>query len=324
MNTPSLNAILETVTATGSVSATDVLALRRSIFADGVVSKTEAETLFAIERARKTHTNEWSAFFVEALTDFLLNQDPPVGYVSAENASWIEAQIKRRKQPSTDGDLALVTNLIEKAREVPASFAAFALQLAKDAVIYSDGPDATGRAHAHGKVTEADVIMLQRILWGAGSEGLMAISREEAEALFAIGDATTGADNHPAFDDLFAKAIGNYLLGATGRGVPDRATALRWETAGSYKADVVAVMGRMLRSTPDVSGALNERTLAQAVEDEHARRNMVRDVEIEVAAILTPDKAAWLAERIGRNGVSNGPERALAAFIEREADQRAA
>ncbi len=326
MDTPSLAMITQTVAASGTVTATDVLALRRTIFADGVVSKTEADALFEIERSRKSHTPEWSMFFVEALADFLLNQDPPAGYISLENATWIEAQVKRRKQPSTDGDLALVTNIIERAREVPASFAAFALQLAKDAVIYGDGPDAQGRAHAHGKVTEADVVMLQRILWGAGSEGLLAISREEAEALFAIADATTGADNDPAFDELFAKAIGNYLLGATGRAVPPREVSLRWETEPSHKADIVGVLSQMFTRPMKglggmVAAARHASTLAQEVELEHAMRNVARDVDTEFNAILTPEKAAWLDERIARNGTTNGPERALLRFVERESAQ---
>jgi hypothetical protein len=60
-------------------------------------------------------------------------------------------------------------------------------------------------------------------------------------------------------------------------------------------------------------------TLAQEVEGEHARLNMKRDVEIEMAAIMTPEKAQWLTDRIEKNGLMNGPEKALVKFIEREA-----
>jgi hypothetical protein len=307
------------VAQTGTISDDDVLAARRCVYVDGAISRAEAEGLYAIEQVRTSQSNSWSMLFVEALSDLVLNQERPVGYVTADTAQWLMALIGRRKQPSMDGDMALVANIIEKAREVPAAFSAFALRLAKDAVIYGDGPDARGRLHASGRVDEADVAMLQRILWGAGSEGLLAVSRDEAEALFAIADATTGAANDPAFDDLFAKAIGNYLLGATGRHVPDRETALRWDNAGSYKTDMVAFMTRLLSSAPDVPAALTERTLAQYVDDEHAHRNMVRDVEIEVAGIMTSEKAAWLRDRIDRNGVMNGPEKALVRFVTREA-----
>ena len=320
----SLGEISHAIALSGAVGPADIVALRRAIYADGIVSRAEAEALFAIERARTAHSDGWSELFVEALTDYALNQEPPTGYLSADTAAWIAAGIGRRKTPSTDADLELVTNLIEKASEVPPSFSAFALRLAKTEVIYGDGPDARGRQHSPGRVTQADIIVLQRILWGAGSEGLLAISREEAEALFAIADATTGADNVPEFDDLFAKAIGNYLLGATGRQVPSRETALRRETAAPYTADVTRVLSGMFAAgVPDprfIGTTLRTAaTLAQDVEDAHAHRNMVREVEMEIAAIMTPDKAGWLLDRINKNGTMNGPEKALLRFIEREA-----
>lgn len=320
-----LHEIAQRVATTGVVTAADVLAVRRAVYGgDCIVSRTEAQAVYAIEHGRRTTNREWSDFFVEALADFALNQEQPAGFLSPETAARLEGQIMARKTPSMDADMAIVAKLIEQARDVPASFSAFALRLAKDAVIYGDSADASGRAHVSGRVDDADVALLQRILWGAGVEGHLAVSRCEAEALFAIADATTGADNVAAFDDLFAKAIGNYLIGATGRAVPDRETALRYDNAGHYKADMVSVMRQMLTTAPDFPGALRERTLGQYVEDEHARLNMVRDVEIEVASILTPAKAEWLADRIARNGVTNGPEKALLAFIEREATKLAA
>lgn len=322
----SVHDIAQRVAVSGRIEPSDVLAVRRAVYGgDCLVSRNEAEAVYAVERARRVASAEWSAFFVEALSDYLLNQAEPKGYVSDDNAAWLEGQISKRKVPSMDGDLAIAVRVIEEAREVPPAFAAFALRLAKEAVIYGDGADGQGRAHVSGRVDQADIAMLQRILWGAGSEGHLAVSREEAEALFAIADATTGAENDPAFDDLFAKAIGNYLLGATGRVMPDRATALRFENAGSYKADVVGAMGNVFgkvfgKRPASLTAMLKTpaSTLAQEVEDEHAQRNMERDVAIEMAAILTPEKAGWLQERIARNGVTNGPEKALLAFVERE------
>lgn len=303
------------------------MALRRMIYGnDGLVDKSEAEALFAIEHARNGYCAEWSQLFVEALTDYLVNQVAPAGYVSDETAAWVMAQVKRRKLPSTDGDLALLVNVIENARDVPPAFSAFALQLAKEAVIYHDGVDARGRDHGPGRVSEADIGILQKILWGAGREGLLAVSREEAEALVAIADATTGADNDPAFDDLFARAIGNYLIGATGRTVPKREDALRWEAGATYKADVVAAISRVLSAAPQAldpkvmaDTLRNARSLADDVEAEHDRQNAARDLAMDLAAVMTPDKAGWLADHVNKNGLMNGPEKALVRFIAREA-----
>lgn len=321
-----LHEITVRVAETGRIEAGDVAAVRRAVYGgDCLVSRAEAEAVYAVERARSVSSPEWSSFFVEALSDYVLNQAEPKGYVSDDNAAWLQGQISKRKVPSLDGDLAIAVRVIEEAREVPPAFAAFALRMAKEAVIYGDGADGQGRVHVSGRVDQADVAMLQRILWGAGSEGHLAVSREEAEALFAIADATTGAANDPAFDDLFAKAIGNYLLGATGRVMPDRETALRFDNAGSYKVDVVGAMGNVLghvfgKRPASLTNMLKTRaaTLAEDIEDEHGQRNMERDIAIEMAAILTPEKAGWLQERIARNGVTNGPEKALLAFVERE------
>jgi hypothetical protein len=327
MTTESLLDIAARISKSGAVAPGDVIAVRREVYGnDGLVSREEAEGIFAIERARTLHLDDWSNVFVEAITDYLLNQEPPSGYMSVENAEWVMAQIKRRKEPSTDGDLALVTNLIEQARQVPAAFSAFALRLTKEAVVYGDGPDARGRPHGHGKVTEADVIMLRRILWGAGSEGLLAVSQDEAEALFAIADATTGADNVAEFDDLFARAIGNYLIGATGRSVPPRDLALRWETEKPYKADVVAALSRVLASSPQAirpefmkETMRNVRTLSEDIELRHDKDNQAREAAMAAAEIITPEKAGWLLDRVNKNGVMNGPEKALVRFIAREA-----
>ena len=319
------------IALTGVVTDADNLAVRRAVFADGIVSRVEAEAIFAIERARTAHSNAWSELFVEALSDYSLNQEEPVGYLSEDTAAWISAEISKRKAPSTDADLELVTNIIEKARQVPLTFSAFALRMAKAEVIYGDGPDARGRMHIHGRVTEADVITLKRILWGAGSEGHLAISRDEAEALVAIADATTGAENDPAFDDLFARAIGNYLIGATGRSVPTRADALIARTRGTYTSSLggaLSAFQNMMRpSADDVRegwdmvrhGRSLTDQVSLATEAEHHARNEARQTAMAVAEVMTPDKAGWLLDHVGKNGVMTGPEKSLVRFIAREA-----
>lgn len=327
MDVQQLEAIAKRVAPTGVVSVEDAQAVRRAIYAgDCKVDVAEAEALFAIERARKSHCTEWSTLFVEALTDFVIKQQAPAGYLSEDNAAWLEAQIKRRKQPTSDGDVALAVNLIETAAEVPAAFAAFALRLVKDAVIYDDATDAQGRKMGSGRVSKADVDMLKRILWGAGSEGHLAVSRDEAEALFAISDATTGADNVKEWDELFARAIGNYLLGATGRAVPSREQALRWQTESSYKIDVLGALSRVLQASPQaldhkfiVETIAGAGSLGQDLEREHVRQNATRAAATAVAEIMTPEKAGWLLDHIDKNGVMTSAEKALVQFVAREA-----
>lgn len=327
MASPELMQVADRIARTGKVTADDAAAVRRAIYGgDGQVTDVEADALIAIEQTRETFCAEWSSLYVEALTDYVLMQQPPSGYLSEANAEWLQSRIKRRKEPSPDCDVALVANIIENASEVPASFSAFALRLVKETVLYSDGVDARGHAHGAGQVTDADVEMLKRILWGAGSEGLLAVSREEAEALFAIADQTTGADNSPAFEDLFARAIGNYLIGATGRSATPRDLALRWQTEPEYKISVLATLGKVLSSTGKgfnkdfvTDTIANARTLAEDVELRSKLQNEAREAASAAASVMTADKAGWLMDRVNKNGLLTAPEIALLRFIQREA-----
>jgi hypothetical protein len=319
------------IKARGTIAETDIAAIRRSLFADGIVSRIEADALFKIERARTNHLPGWSELLSEALTDYCIRQEPPEGYLSEDTASWVMAEITEVKHPSTDAEIELLINIIEKAREVPVGFSAFALNHVKTMIMYGGGPDARGRQHHGGRISEADIHALERILWGAGTEGHMAISREEAEALFAIAEMSTGAENDDRFEDMFAKAIGNYLLGATGRPVPPREVALRWETEETH-LDAARLLRSVMQtySTADWSklrdrdfwaDSIRPRTLAQDVDAAFEAQLKAREAAEAAASIMTPDKAAWLLDRIGKNGVMSPPEKALARFIARNASR---
>ena len=319
--------IAATVARSGLLAPQDVLDLRRAIFADGLVSREECAWLFAIERDRRRHSDDWSDLFVEAVTQYALYREAPDGYLSTETADWLVAEISRNAHPSTDGEVELVINLIEKAREVPASFAAFALNLVKTTVLYEDGPDRRGEQHVSGRVSAADITSLRRILWGAGPEGLLAVRAEEADALFAIASATTGADNDPEFNRLFAQCIANYLIGATARQPVDRETARRWQLDPGQTQGVFTVLAGALAGTLDVARGRqsivdtlrNNRSLGEEVERAFRSENERRAAATAVASVVTAEKAAWLMDRLGGNGVISAPERALLEFLAEEA-----
>ena len=62
--------------------------------------------------------------------------------------------------------------------------------------------------------------MIRRLIYGSGSQRGIAVSRAEAEFLFELNRATAGADNDPAWRDLFVKAITMHVL--YGGDSPDR------------------------------------------------------------------------------------------------------
>lgn len=327
MNAPMFESIAARAAATGMIEPSDVQAIRRAVYSgDGQISLAVAEAMFAVDRGRRAHNPAWSELFVEVLADFSLNQQPPSGYLSEENAGWIEAQVMRRKEPATDTDVALLARIIETAREVPPSFSAFALRVVKEAVLYGDTPDERGRPMDAGRVDEAEIDLLRRVLWGAGAEGHLAVSREEAEMLFAIADATAGAENTPLFEDLFARAVGNYLVGATGRNVPSRADALRWQADADYKVSVVGMLAGVLSSSLQASSysavldtVLHARSLGADLDQAQDDQNRQRAAAQAVAEVLSPEKTGWLIDRIDRNGLMTPAEKALLRFVQREA-----
>jgi len=68
------------------VTAEDVLALRRVIYADGGISLAEIDLLFEVNEALSADCQEWRWFFIEAVTDHLVDQVEPIGYISEDNA----------------------------------------------------------------------------------------------------------------------------------------------------------------------------------------------------------------------------------------------
>ena len=112
---------------------------------------------------------------------------------------------------------------------MPSSFAAFAIRELWREVIVGEGPAVSGRAHQTRMLDARDVLLLRRILEaGAGKTGTP-VSAAEAEALFDLHDAVAGSHNHASFDDLFFRAITNYLMGASACETPPRMEALSRE-----------------------------------------------------------------------------------------------
>ena len=60
---------------------------------------------------------------------------------------------------------------------------------------------------ADGTVDDAEVVELETALYADG-----VIDQEEADALFTINDAVSGANNSPNWDTLFVRAITDFVL----------------------------------------------------------------------------------------------------------------
>lgn len=67
----------------------DVLKLRQAYYADGQILEEEAKSLFEINDACGIQETTWAPFFVEAITDFIINDAEPQDYITKTNADWL-------------------------------------------------------------------------------------------------------------------------------------------------------------------------------------------------------------------------------------------
>lgn len=313
-----LGAPVAGLTSRKRIVAEDVLMLRREVFRDGVVSRGEAESLFALDASCDDKCPEWSDFFVEAVTDYLVHQEKPAGHVSDDNAAWLIRAISTDGKVDTASELELLVRVLETARSAPDGLAAFALSQVSAAVIEGEGVLARRRgALTPGSIMEAEVELLRRILHAGGGEGSLGISRAEAEVLFDLNDRTAHADNHPSWDDLFVKALANHMMCASGYTPPTREEALSRERfLDEGEAGIGQFFSRMVSG--GLSGILSAYRREEGMEAWHAERNARLAAENEAAQGINGMEAEWLAARIGRDGLFHRNEAALLAFLRQE------
>jgi hypothetical protein len=212
-NTP---AIIRAILETKSLESSEILTVRRWFYGDGILHEEDAVAMFAANRVLCGSNLEFNKLFVEAITDFVVYQQMPTGRVSAEQADWL---IARMGGPGghveTVSEIDLLVNIMEEAHEIPTQLAAFAISQVKHAAITGEGPAARGRVHFSRTVDGRDVELLSRMLEKSGGTLGASVSREEADLLFDIADACSASPNDHAWDQLFARAIANHLLGAS-------------------------------------------------------------------------------------------------------------
>lgn len=297
MSDQSLNARLAAIGADGFVSADEVLFLRKTVFANGVVDREELDALFDLgDRAQKGDP-EWFQFFAEAAADFYLREEEPQGYLTAEEFHSLKTRVLRNGC-ANPLEVALMVKLMETATQTPPEMAEFTGRQIKDMILAKpDGP----------VVDKQDAILIKRWLFAAGGDGNVAVTRREAELLFDINDAVEHAANNPAWTELFVQGIVNHLMAHLGYTAPSREEAFRRNAwAKDQSVNVGGFFKRMVSG--GFSAILNAHKDDKSV---YAAHNEQRDADIAAAENLTKAEADWLAGRIGKDGGFDVNERRL-------------
>ncbi len=77
--------------------------------------------MFDLERAALTRSDAWTAFFVQAVTDYVVWGARPTGRLSEEQAEWLIARVDETRTPAS---FAILVNVLDETTQVPAWFEA--------------------------------------------------------------------------------------------------------------------------------------------------------------------------------------------------------
>jgi hypothetical protein len=207
--------LADQIAADGTISPEEILILRRAGWQDGTIDVDEAEAIIAVNRRIRARDAAWTDFFVEAVAEFIVNGAEPIGYVDDANADWLMARLGQDGTLESMAELELLVKLFERATRVPERLRTYAIGQIEQAVLTGEGPTRCGGALIKGGISDAEALLLRRLIFAPASDRPAGVSRAEAELLFRLKDASLGCDNGPEWKRLFVHGLGNYLMAYT-------------------------------------------------------------------------------------------------------------
>ncbi|AWW73266.1 hypothetical protein CD351_02360 [Erythrobacter sp. KY5] len=298
------------VAADGQVAADEVLALRREGWGDGIITREEAEALFAINNTLRTRDEQWCDFFVEAIGEFVLNGTQPRLQCNLEEAEWLIGQVDHDGVVESLVELETIVRIIERAENTPDRLKDYVIEQIEREVLSGTGPTRCGGELSDVHITSAEAQILRRVVFASGGHGPAAVSRFEAEMLFRLKDKTLAEANAPEWDELFLDGVSNYLKGFAFQNAQlehGRAKELQ-EFVADNKANVGRFMGRMAREAPQVANhfgkVFGKRDAGPSFTEQAIAGEEITDHEQE-----------WLDKMIEADGEIDELERRLIARI---------
>ncbi len=273
--------------------------VRRQIFDDGNVQTEEADLLFRIDTDITDLPEGWDEFFVGALTDFLIRQTLPVGYIDPIHASWLMERLEQDDRLSEETELELLLNILRLARDVPESLEQYALAKARDRIL----------ARTPLMVTSSDVETLKKILYACGGSDGFSISEGEARFLFDLDEVTQSSANDPEWQRLFVGAIANHLMTIGAPAPLESKTARRGDEFLMSNETISWNLSRSFKSWLEQFRTGSNGSLRSQYLDED---------RLAKAQTITFDEAGWLIDQINRDGSRSDNEQALLAFLKDE------
>jgi len=160
---------------------------------------------------------------------------------------------------------------------------------------------------------------LRSVLYAATTGTAGHVSQEEAEVLFEIAHATARTQADPSFDDLFARAVGSYLM-ATSLRVPGAADALHFEKwLDEEDEGLSGFLSRMLHRAPRDSAFDVLRSPGEAYENDIAKREAADQALRQDSEQITDSEAAWVIAHLTRDAELTSAQQRLLQSLGAEA-----
>lgn len=308
--------IAQRAAADGQITAEGLLALRREGWGDGIITREEAEALFAVNNALRERTPEWCDFFVEAIGEFVLNGTPPRLQCSLEEAEWLIAQIDHDGVVESVVELETMVRIIERAENVPDRLKNYVLDQIEREVLTGTGPTRHGGDLSATHISAAECRIIRRVIFASGGCAPAAVSRFEAEMLFRLKDATLADENAAEWDDLFIDGVANFLKGfALPNAQLSRERKLELEAfVADNQANVGRFMGRVVREIPNVGNHFGKVFGKKQPKPEHT---YIESLAIEGEKV-TDFESEWLEKMVAADGETDDLESRLIARIAAE------
>ena len=123
----SLHGFVDRVMEKREISGDDVKALQGDIFADGIVSREEADVLIALDRAVAKADPTWADFLVRAVVDFAVWTARPTGYIDQDGARWLTQSLSCGAGP-TETAARIAFEIVKESHQVDEVLLAYAMR----------------------------------------------------------------------------------------------------------------------------------------------------------------------------------------------------
>lgn len=311
-----LDAILSGIEAQGSITGSDIIDLRRNVFGDNHVCMAEAERLFRLNDSQVEKAPGWADFFVAAITNMMIRQTAPIGYVEEGQAKWLIEKISADGHIEGETEFRTLFRVLNEAMDATDVLVDFALAEVKAALVDGIGYMGRQRQYEPRHISLDDVKMIERVLYASGGDGNVRVTETEAEILFDINDSCEAElDAADAWQSLFINAVTNSVMFYSPFKMASKEEMLQNEdwvnSRGGFVSSMVAA--------PNPVGAFADFFGLTARKELHAYEKKEKQIQKhrDEAERIVEYEAKWLTTRLSRDGVLNENERALLRHLDK-------